>query len=101
MEKIKDVLGVVLEDLLKRGKETDLEKTQAVWKKIVGSKACAHTKIVCLTKEKIRVNVDSSAWLFELNLKKEAIQKELKKALNIRELYFRLGGIGDGHVRRG
>ena len=93
MEGVKDVLKDVFHDLMKRRKEGDFQKAQEAWEKIVGPKATLHTKIVYLTKEKIRVNVDNSAWLYDLTRRKEKIQKELKKILDIEDLRFRLGSV--------
>ena len=93
MDKIKDVLKSVLHDIEKKQKGKDLDKVLRSWKRIVGAAAYPHTKIVHLTKERIRVNVDSSARLYDLNLKKKHILKELTKALDIKEVAFRLGDV--------
>ena len=93
MDEIKDVLHGVLRDMMKKQKGTDFEKTIKIWKRIVGPKAFGHTKIVYLTKDKIRVNVDNSAWLYELNLRKERIARELLKDLKIEDVRFKLGDV--------
>lgn len=93
MDDVKDILKDVLHDLLKKQKDLNADKVQAVWDKIVGPKASQHTRIVHLAKDRIRVHVDSSAWLYEMNLNKERIQGELRKALKIQEVYFRLGSV--------
>jgi predicted nucleic acid-binding Zn ribbon protein len=92
-DELKDILKDVWRDLAKKHKEQDTDKVQTAWEKIVGPSASAHTRIVYLTKEKIRVNVDSSAWLYELNLKKEHIKKELSGSLGIGDVRFSLGEI--------
>ena len=93
MDEIKSVLKGVLHDLMKRHDEGDFQKAQVVWEKIVGPTAAKHTKIVYLTKEKIRVNVDNSTRLYDLTRNKEKIQGEIKKLLDIEDLRFRLGPI--------
>jgi hypothetical protein len=93
MDEIKSVLKDVLGDLMKRHTQGDFQKAQTVWEKIVGQTAAGHTKIVYLTKEKIRVNVDNSTRLYDLTRKKEKIQQELKKCLGVEDLRFRLGPI--------
>ncbi|MFH0877055.1 MAG: DciA family protein [Candidatus Omnitrophota bacterium] len=93
MENVKDVLKDVLHDLLKKQKNLNADKVQAAWGKIVGPKANRHTKIVHITKDKIWIHVDSSAWLYEMNLHKERIRKELRGALEIQEVVFRLGSV--------
>jgi predicted nucleic acid-binding Zn ribbon protein len=93
MEEIKDVLETVVRDLMKKRKNLDFQKALDAWKKIVGPRAFQHTQIVYLTKDKIRVNVDNSAWLYELNLQKQRIQKELRAELEIEDVRFRLGEV--------
>jgi predicted nucleic acid-binding Zn ribbon protein len=94
-DELKDILKDVWRDLAKKQKDQDSDKVQAAWDRIVGPKASAHTRIVYLTKDKIRVNVDSSAWLYSLNLKKERIKNELKNTLGIDDVRLALGGIKD------
>jgi predicted nucleic acid-binding Zn ribbon protein len=92
-DELKDILKDVWKDLAQKHKEQDGDRVQRAWEKIVGPKASAHTRIVYLTKDKIRVNVDSSAWLYALNLKKERIAEELRRSLGIGELRLGIGGI--------
>ena len=100
MEEIKSVLKSVLKDLMKQGKGRDIDGARAAWKRIVGEAAAAHSQIVYLTKDKIRVNVNSSAWLYQLNLKKSEIGKEVYKALKIRDVKLRLGDIKASHQEK-
>lgn len=93
MEKIRDVLKSVLHDIEKKQKTKGLDKVLGVWMKAVGASVYPHTKIVHLTKDRIRVNVDNSARLYELNLKKKALLKELSKGCGIKEIVLRLGGV--------
>jgi predicted nucleic acid-binding Zn ribbon protein len=86
---LKDVLG----DLEKKQKNSDLDKARQVWERAVGADAARHTRIIHLTKEKIHVNVDSSARLYSLNLQKEALRAALKKALGTSELKLTLGRV--------
>lgn len=95
MDDVKDIVKSVLADLTKKHRKGDLDKVQKAWKRIVGPAAFAHSKIVHLTKERIRVNVDSSAWLYDLNLRKARIAKELDKSLKIKDVNFRLGEISE------
>lgn len=93
MEKIRDVLKSVLHDIEKKQKSKGLDKVLGVWKKAVGVSVYPHTKIVHLTKDRIRVNVDNSASLYELNLRKKDLLKELTKDCGIKEVVLRLGGV--------
>ena len=99
MDTLKGVLKTVLKDLMKQGKGHDLDGARAAWKRIVGEAAAAHSDIVYLTKDKIRVNVNSSAWLYQLNLKKNMIQKEFYRAFKIKDVKLQLGDVKEEHGR--
>ncbi|MFH0940767.1 MAG: DciA family protein [Candidatus Omnitrophota bacterium] len=99
MDQIKDVLQSVIHDLMKQKKGVDFQKARDVLKKAIGAKAFAHTQIVYLTKDKIRVNVDSSSRLYDLNLRKERIAREISEALQIKDIRFRLGDITKPRAR--
>ncbi|MFA5039165.1 MAG: DciA family protein [Candidatus Omnitrophota bacterium] len=100
MEGIKSVLSSVLKDLTRQQKERNLDGVQAAWERAAGKAAVRHTRITNLTKDKIQVNVDSSAWLYQLNLKKQAMEKELYRRLKIREIRLRLGDVREDNGRR-
>lgn len=96
MDELRALVKGVVADLAKKRKAVDFERAQRLWSEAVGAVAAPHTQIVYLTKNKIRVNVDSSAWLYTLNLKKEKIARTLKKTLHIDELRLRLGPVEAG-----
>lgn len=93
MEALRSIVKNVVADLVKKNKALDFQKAERAWKTVIGPDAWPHTKIVYLTKNKIRVNVDSSAWLYDLNLRKERICGRLRKSLNIEDVQFRLGRV--------
>jgi predicted nucleic acid-binding Zn ribbon protein len=93
VESLKAILRDVLGDLEKKQNNTHLDKAQKTWERLVGAQAAAHTRIIHLTKEKIHVNVDSSARLYTLNLKKAELRAALKKALGTDELKLTLGQV--------
>ena len=93
MEEVKDIVKSVVADLTRKHRREDLDRAQKAWKRCVGPAAFVHSRIVHLTKERIRVNVDSSAWLYDLNLRKGRIVRELARSLNIKEVSLRLGEV--------
>ncbi len=93
MEELKAILRDVLGDLEKRQKNSQLDKAARVWERLVGAQTAAHTRIIHLTKEKIHINVDSSARLYALNLQKEELRAALKKALGTGEMRLSLGRV--------
>lgn len=100
MEGIKEVIAVVLKDLTKQKKTLVLDAVKEAWGSAVGPAAARHTRIVNLTKDKIQVNVDSSSWLYQLNLKKHDIERRLSRRLKGRQLVLRLGGVGEDNAGR-
>ena len=93
MQELKSVLKSVIKDMMARQEKLEPEKVNKAWKKIVGPKTFPHTKIVYLTKNKIQVNVDTSARLYELNLRKEEISKAVKNIIGVEDIRIRVGDI--------
>ena len=62
------------------------------WPRIVGNKEIGHTKLEGFKDETLLVNVDSSAWLYQMNLKKKKILEDLQKGFpKVKKIYFKLG----------
>ena len=95
-EHIKNIIGHILGDRGLRLAEEQSEISLA-WSKAVGKKISAHTKLSSIKKDRLVVSVDSSSWLYQLNLEKEKISKRLNKLLAKKEeplkIYFRLGEV--------
>ncbi len=94
---IKDVVKGVISGLAKE-KRLSLEEISAVWKQVVGAKTCGYTKPTSLKKGRLTVNVESSPWLYELNIKSEQIRQKLNKKLRERKIRvnsinFRIGEV--------
>lgn len=90
---IKDVVSTILEGL-KNKEPSFLERLLLEWKKVVRGNIAKHTKPVAWTGTRLIVNVDSSSYLYELNLQKEKILSKLKRRLGkekIDEIQFRMG----------
>ena len=72
------------------------EKVLNAWEACVGQKASSHSRPVGIRRKIITIEIDSSAWLYELSLKKKRILKDIKKELgekNIEDIRFRMGDI--------
>ncbi len=92
---IKDVLGTVLEQLRSK-KPHPLAQLLQEWKKVAKGKIAAHTKPVAWKNKCLIVNVDSSGYLYELNLQREKILNKLKERLGkgkVSQLRFKIGAI--------
>jgi predicted nucleic acid-binding Zn ribbon protein len=91
---LKSVLKGIIKDLGK--KRLTEEEIKKAWGSAVGKKAASHTKPVSLKKARLVVNVDRSAWLYELTLKKREILEKLQaklEAKKIKEIRFRIGEV--------
>ena len=94
-EDIKKILNQVIGKIEKQGpgkKEIILE----AWGRVVGEKAAYHSRPVGIKKGVLTIEVDSSAWLYALNLKKAGIIEDIKRGLEkykIRDIRFRMGDI--------
>ena len=72
------------------------EEIVGAWREAVGEAASKHSRPASLKKGSISVNVDGSAWLYELTLKKKEILEKLEekiKGKKIKEIRFRIGEI--------
>ena len=81
--------GRKIEERMQRGREIE-----GLWKKTVDKKAARHSRAVSLHQERLLVNVDNPAWVYELSLKKKPLLNKLNKSsrkYKISEIQFRLG----------
>ena len=92
-EGIKDVLKKVINKIEDQGPEKK-ETIVKAWASIVGDKAAGHSKPTGVQRNVLTIEVDSSSWLYNLNLKKRAIVKDIKSQLKkhkIEDIRFRIG----------
>jgi len=94
MEAIKDTVRVVIKRLeAKLGGFSDADP-QAWLKKVLTKKELGHIKFNYFKKGTLGVAVDSAAWMYSFNLKKEKLLEQLKReCAQIKELRFRIGDI--------
>ena len=95
VEGIKGILNKVIGAIEKqtRGKK---EKILNVWQGIVGKDASNHSRPVSIKRDVLTVEVDNSAWLYSLNLKKKSILEDINSRLGeekIEDIRFRMGEI--------
>ena len=93
-EHIKDIIKSILAP--KNPKAQEQSEVFAAWAKTANKKILAHTRLNSIRKNELVINVDSSAWLYQLNLGKVKISKKLNKFLGKEQtikLYFRLGEV--------
>jgi len=94
MEKIKDTIELVIQDLLTKKSGANNEGPDVWLRKVLTKKELGHIKFHYLRKGILGLTVDSSAWLYSLNLKKEVLLNKLKKcSQDVKEIRFSIGDL--------
>lgn len=93
MDDIKNLVHQVIEKISSQ-KPTTQVKIQDDWYKIAGEAARQHTKLGGIKEGMLIVYVDSPAWLFEMNLKRAPLLRQLQgDHAEIRKLIFKIGKV--------
>lgn len=93
MDEIKNLVHKVIEKISSQ-KPTTQVKIQDDWYKIAGEAARQHTKLGGIKEGMLIVYVDSPAWMFEMNLKRAPLLRQLQSEhAEIRKLIFKIGKI--------
>lgn len=91
MESIKDIVVNVLNNISSQRLLIPI-KIQEIWGRILDSREKQHTRIEEFQRGTLIVCVDSSAWLFEMNLKKGKILTQIQQDLpGVKKILFKLG----------
>jgi len=92
-EDIGNIINQVIKKLDTKTHGSRKEIAQA-WQKAVQPEAISHTRPVAIKKNILTIEVDSSAWLYFLSLKKKNILESMGKALGkgrVEDIRFRIG----------
>lgn len=94
MELIKDTVKNIIASLGKTKKDDLQSNPQVSLKKILTKKELSHIKFNYFRKGIFGIKVDSSTWLYYLNLHKEELLSRLSRVYpEIKEIHFSLGEI--------
>jgi hypothetical protein len=94
MERIKETLQSVIQDLMRQKGGADNAEPEAWLRKVLTKRELGHIKFQYFRKGILGILVDSSVWLYSLNLKKEELLGKLKKCSGqIKELRLSIGEI--------
>jgi hypothetical protein len=94
MERIKDTIANVMQELQAQKPGTLKDDPERLLKKVLKKRELSHIKFHYFRKGVLGVYVDSSAWLYNFNLKKEDILRQLNRRLEtIKGIRFRIGDI--------
>src|SRR4051812_8687224 len=90
MDSIRDIIPQVIENL--SGKRPNSARNiHEVWKMVV-KEGAPHSTVMDFKKGILRINVDSSAWLYQLNLQKAEFLKGLKNELpELTDIIYKVG----------
>lgn len=92
MESIRDIIPHVIENLALKKPNTS-RNIHEVWKIVAGNQA-EHCTVRDLQKGMLRVNVDSSARMFELSTRKSDLINNLKSEIpDIKDIIFKVGKV--------
>ena len=91
MDEIKNIIPRVIEELSSKKPGTH-DRIRQLWAALVDKKASRHVNLVGLKQGELLVNVDSPAWLFQMNLQKRRIKETFKKEIpEITDIRFKIG----------
>ena len=94
MQTLKDTVECVMKALEEKKKGKAEADPQAWLKKTLTKRESGHIKFSYLRAGVLGLAVDSSAWLYQLNLRKqELLQRVRKKDSAIKDVHFYLGEI--------
>lgn len=92
MEGIKDTVFSVIKALDDKRRGQAGLGPEEILKKVLTKKELGHIKVNYFKKGVVYVNVDSSSWLYQMNLHKERVLAKVKKdSAGIKDIRFRLG----------
>lgn len=92
MDSIRDIIPQVIENLALK-KPNSKRNINEVWKIIAGDQA-DHSAVKDFQRGFLKVHVDSSARMFQLNLRKEDLVDDLKKEIpDLKDIIFKVGKI--------
>jgi len=94
MEEIKETILQVMQRLETKQKGAVRDNPEVLLKKTFTKKELSHIKVNYLKKGILSIGVDSSAWLYHLDLQKEKLLSKIRKKTNqIKEIRFYVGEI--------
>jgi len=93
MDNMKDIITDVIGKLSQR-QSFNNDKIQRLWCNILNTQEVQHTQLMGIKEGILSVNVDSPAWLYQMNIKRSKILERLKtEDMNIKSIFFRIGKV--------
>ncbi len=96
MDSIKDIVIGVLRDCQTKKQRFNNQDPESILKKILTKREIEHIKVNYFRSGIFGIKVDSSAWIYQLNFKKQDLLIALKKNFpEIKDVRFSLGDINE------
>jgi len=97
---IKNILESVVSKMSGEKKDK-AEQLRMAWEAVVTKEMGRHSRVANFKAKKLIVNIDSSVWMYEINLHKQQIKADLNKNLTgrnsndeaVKEIILRVGEI--------
>ena len=94
MDAVRDIVKNVMQELETKKTALSKDDPRALLKKVLTKKELGHIKFNYFRKGVVNVSVDSSTWLYHLNLQKKVLlDKLIKESGSIKDIRFRIGDI--------
>jgi predicted nucleic acid-binding Zn ribbon protein len=94
MQLIKETIENLMHNWERKKKYSSHEDPEVWLKEVLAKKELGHVKFHYFRKGTLGIQVDSSSWLYQLGLKKEALLAKLrKKSPKLQDVRFYLGEI--------
>jgi predicted nucleic acid-binding Zn ribbon protein len=94
METLKDAVHSVMQDLLAGERRVSKDNPQELLRRALTKQEARHIKFNYFKNGILNISVDSSSWLYNLNLQKEELLARLNKGLlTVKEIRFRIGEV--------
>ena len=83
-EPIKEILKAAIKDMTDEKKRPfGKEDIESVWVRAAGKEASRHSSPTRIKGNALIVNVDSPTWIYQLNIKRNEIEKKLNKIIKL------------------
>lgn len=80
-EPIRDILKTTIEGIVAEKGPFCKEDIKKAWEKTVGKEASSHSWPTRIKGKALIINVDSPIWIYQLNIKKNEIEKRLNRLI--------------------
>lgn len=83
---IKNILTDTIKNIISEKEDSVYrEDINKAWEEAVGKAASRHSTPAQIKRNTLIINVDSPIWIYQLNIKKEEVEKKLNKLLGRKE----------------